>query len=147
MGSGTHLSSNSWQQPNPAEPALGEWHKIENPGTGWLAQKTAGWTADRFTVATGGMEVDFSSVVPVGTRAVLIAMRLATTSSVVWTRRHSDTEIANTPSASSEESAQIASAIGRRRIPVALSTDYKIEMAVGNVGTDIYISYPTWYML
>ena len=139
--------ANSWQQPNDAEPGMGEWHKVENPGTGYLASKTSGWTADRLSTATGGLAVDFSAVVPAGTRAVLVNVLSATTASSVYTRAKGDTEISNTPHASSEFSAAVALATGRYRVPLLLSDAYEAEFAVANTGTDLYISYPTWYLL
>jgi len=126
---------------------MGEWKPVENPGTGWLASKTAGWTADRLSTATGGMAVDFSSVVPAGTRAVKVVVLQATPSSV-WSRAAGDTEISNTPSASSEWSAYIMSSSENLKVSdLALSTDYRAEIAVSNTATDISVAYPRWYSL
>ena len=126
------------------------WHKVEDPGTGWLASKTATWTADRFTTASGGMAVDFSSVVPGGTKAVLVSIDCATAMGFVYARQWGDTEISNTPNASSEFSAFAFSAPAVTyvaRVPMFLSTDYKAEIAVTSVSQDIYVSYPVAYMI
>ena len=139
--------ANSWQQPNDAEPGGGQWHKIADPGTGWLASKTASWTADRFTTASGGMAVDFSSVVPVGTKAVK-AVVFQATPSYVSRRSAGDTEISNTPNASSEWNAIVMAGTDvSRESDLFLSTDYRVELAVTNVATDVSVSYPSAYML
>ena len=140
--------ANSWQQPVDAEPGGGQWHKIENPGTGWLASKTASWTADRFTTASGGMAVDFSSVVPAGTNAVLITVYQVGVQSAIHYRAAGDTEISNTPNASSEVSHWVmGSDDDVARVQAQLSTGYKAEFSVNQADTDLYISYPSEYML
>ncbi len=143
---------NSDQTPFPAEPGGGQWHPVENPGTGAFASKTAGWTADRLSTGTGGMAVDFSSVVPVGTRAVMVNVAKGGVSGGhIYYRAHSDTEISNTPAASGEVSHRIASIDGvtgvYERVALSLSADYKIEIAVTDTAQDISVSYPDWYML
>lgn len=143
-----HNLANSWQQPNDAEPGGATWHKIEDPGTGWLASKTSGWTADRLSTATGGMAVDFSPVVPAGTKAVLVWVQTLTASGPAYCRRHGDTEISNTPNGSSEYSHAILGDDSLEMLSeVWLSTDYKIEIAVTDTNQDIYVSYPRDYML
>ena len=74
-----------------------DWQKVDNPTTGWLAQKAIGWTADSFSA---GWTVDFSAAVPVGTRAVLAVVYLETAAGNVYTRPGSDANISNTPNAS-----------------------------------------------
>ena len=139
--------ANSWQQPIDAEPGGGQWHLIANPGTGWLASKTAGWTADRLSTATGGMGVDFSSVVPVGTRAVLVNVRNDNSGNLFY-RAKGDTEISNTPSGSSEYSHQIRyGGAGQHVNQLWLSTGYEIEIAVTGTTQDVYVAYPIEYML
>lgn len=136
---------NSWQQPNTAEPGGATWHKVENPGTGWFASKTAGWTADSFS---GGLTVDFSSVVPVGTRAVVARLYNAVTSGDVFARKGGDSNISNTPSASSEVSHQ-EMVQGQHGPPSVfwLSATYTVDIAVTNTGQDIYVAYPREYLL
>ena len=81
---------NSFQTPRSEEPGGGQWHKIKNPGTGWFANKTAGWTADRLSTATGGLAVDFSPLVPVGTRAVFVTVNQQTAAGAVYYRKWGD---------------------------------------------------------
>jgi len=121
------------------------WHKITNPGTGWFASKTSGWTADSFS---GGLEVDFSSVVPAGTKAVRCHVALGGTFSVVNYRPKDDSNISNTPYASSEWSSWIMSSYdGSVQAVLWLSADYKVEFTVHNTATDLYVAYPIEYML
>jgi len=120
------------------------WVKIADPPTGWLAIKTSGWTADQFT--PGGLEVDFSSVVPVGTKAVRVNIVQLTVASYLFYRKSGDTNISNTPGASGEESHQIGWG-GRRLMEIWLSSGYKAQFAVTDTGTDIYVAYPVEYLL
>ena len=125
--------------------AMPVWHKIADPAIGWLASKTTGWTADSFS---GGLEVDFSAVVPVGTKAVRVAVYCINASSV-YSRASGDSNISNTPGASLEYSAWIAynsagHLTGRRVI--WLSADYKADFAVSDTGADLYISYPSEWL-
>lgn len=123
------------------------WKKIADPPTGWLASKTSGWTADSFS---GGLEVDFSSVVPAGTKAVRIFIELINNSSRVFYRKSGDSNISNTPNTSNERSHTLAflnstTAIGHL-VTLWLSSDYKAQFAAGNANTDLYISYPVEYL-
>lgn len=136
---------NSWQQPIAGEPGGATWHKVANPATGWFASKDSGWTADSFS---SGLTVNFSSVVPVGTRAVKVSYRVSTTPADIWWRAGSDTNISNTPGASNEEAHRLPGIIGNNS-PTAiwLSATYTADFAVGDVGLDLYISYPSEYLL
>ena len=148
MGTGTLIDGNTHQQPIGAEPGGATWHKTEDPGTGWLASKAAAWTADRFSTATGGMAVDFSSVVPTGTRAALVGVYQTTTPGAVYSRAAGDTKISNTPQASSELSVVLMDASQAWSISeLYLSSDYRAEIAVNNTAQDIYVAYPKWYLL
>ena len=139
--------ANSWQQPVDAEPGGGQWHKFEDPSTGWFASKVAGWTADQFT--PGGLEVDFSLVAPKGTRATRVVIYQATALSDVYYRKSGDTNVSNTPGAASEYSHRIL-AVNDANMIIAviwLSADYKAQLTVSNVNTDLYIAFPIEYML
>jgi len=121
------------------------WKKITDPDTGWLSSKTAGWTADSFS---GGLEVDFSSAVPAGTKAVRVMIQQSGTHSNIAYRKSGDTNISNTPIASQEWSHLLLdTSFGR--LPGAviwLSSDYKAQFAVGDVNTDLSIAYPIEYL-
>ena len=121
------------------------WHKVADPATGWFASKTSGWTADSFS---GGLTVDFSTVVPVGTRAVRVYIDAATTLSIVSWRAGSDSNISNTPQASGENAHQLFnSSDGGAVVVVWLSAAYTVDFAVASTGTDLYVSYPSEYLL
>ena len=135
---------NSDQTPFPAEPGGGQWHKFENPGTGTFASKTSGWTSDSFS---GGLEVDFSSVVPVGTKTVRVQVVQATIQSAVYYRKSGDTNISNTPHASQEISHRILLDDVSVIAELWLSTAYKVQIAVRLNTVDISIAYPVEYLL
>lgn len=121
---------------------LMQWQKVSDPTVGWFAEKTAGWTADRFTSATGGLEVDFDSLVPDNALAVMVSIEQDGTRSGVYTRRAGDTNISNTPIASNEYSTRLAASThSPYRTIIWLSADYKAEFAVSNTSTDLHISY------
>jgi len=125
--------------------AMPVWHKIADPAIGWLASKTTGWTADSFS---GGLEVDFSAVVPVGTKAVRVFIRNSTDTGTIYYRKWGDPNISNTPEASGEESHGLAR-VGAGYYFVAvlwLSSDYKVQIAVTNTAQDIYIAYPVEWL-
>ncbi len=139
---------NSFQQPIDAEPGGGQWHKFEDPGTGSIASKTSGWTADSFS---GGFEVDFSSVKREGMRAVRCRIFKAGISGFgAWARASGDANISNTPVASFENSQQIIADAGvevNKVVALWLSSDYKVQFAVQHVDMDLYVAYPKEYML
>ncbi len=148
------MANNSWQTPIDAEPGGGQWHKFEDPGTGWFASKTAGWTADQFT--PGGFEVDFGSIKREGMKAVRVLVVIfspASAFSVLFYRPSGDLDISNTPAASSEYSHAIARAevnglTNYRQVVMWLSSDYKIQLAVSaDTGADVFVAYPIEYML
>jgi len=134
------------------------WHKIANPGTGWFASKTAGWTADRFTIATGGFLVNFSAQVPTGTKAIRVFTYIINPSDAdlhrAWARKASDPNISNTPLASSEDSHHLFytntdtanRAMSGQKV-IWLSDAGKAEFAVSSANLDIYIAYPLEYLL
>lgn len=120
------------------------WKKFEDPSTGWLASKTTGWTADSFS---GGLEVDFSSVVPAGTKAVRVQITQISTRDNVYWRKSGDTNISNTPDASTEYSHLLHGSLDYRMVcTLWLSSDYKVQFAVDNINTDLYIAYPVEYL-
>jgi hypothetical protein len=121
------------------------WHKVENPGTGWFASKTAGWTADSFS---GGLSVDFRSVVQAGTKAVRVGVYQITAVSNVYYRKSGDTNISNTPQADTEYSHIVNNLLNALTPSVIwLSSDYKAQFAVTDVTTDLYIAYPVECLL
>jgi len=125
------------------------WSKVEDPNTGWLASKTAGWTADSFS---GGLEVDFSDYVPAGTRAIRIYIYIATTAGRVYGRKYGDSNISNTPEADEEWSARFlwsgsVSYVRSAIVVVWLSEDYKAQFAVSDTATDLYLAYPSECLL
>jgi len=122
------------------------WYKIDNPDMGWLDSKVAGWTADQFT--PGGLEVDFSAQVPVGVEAVRCLLYQEATPSGIYYRKSGDANISNTPSVSQEYSHYIMSLSENNAVAeLWLSADYKVQFAVTNVDTDLYIAYPIEYYI
>lgn len=122
------------------------WNKIADPPTGWLATQVAGWTADQFT--PGGMEVDFSALVPAGTKAVRVMVSKFASIGVVYYRKSGDTNISNTPHASLEYSHRILmTADYANLVELWLSSDYKVQFAVTSINIDLYIPYPSEYMV
>ncbi len=150
----TNFNVGQYIQPVALEPSGGTWHPVLDPATGFFASKTAGWTADRFSAATGGWEVDFSTAgIPAGVKAIRVTMASDSTAAghSIWTRKCGDTNISNTPSASNEHSHRIwttpcVPAI-YPQVVVWLSSDYKAEFAVGNVDVNIWLAYPSEYMI
>lgn len=119
------------------------WRRITSPTAGYIASKTSGWTADRFTSATGGLEVDFSGSVTAGTKAVWVEVVSTTTSGECAVRpAGDDAYCSNTPFANNEHFAVFTVTIDRKQVLVWLSADYKAEFAVDATGIDIYVSYP-----
>lgn len=134
-------------QPVSGEPSGGTWHKYDNPSTGFIVNKASGWTADSFS---GGLEVDFgiAGVLRAGMKAVRVPIKQATTLSRVFYRKSGDTNISNTPNASSEFSHRILFSTESEKVAVIwLSADYKAQFAVTNVNTDLAVYYPIEYML
>jgi len=120
------------------------WHKITDPSTGWLASKTSGWTADSFS---GGLEVDFSSVVPAGTKAVRCFVNRVTGNGTLYWRKSDDSNILNTPNASTEYSHRFLRQGDYDAVVVLwLSSDYKVQIATTDTGDDLYIAYPVEYL-
>jgi len=120
-----------------------QWQKIEDPPTGWFANKTSGWTADSFS---GGLEVDFSSVVPAGTKAVRIAVYFDGATGILYYRKSGDTNISNTPHVNNEMSHRFMSIISSTYMinvgVVWLSDDYKAQFAVTSTSNNLYVAYP-----
>lgn len=118
------------------------WHVVDDPATGWFANKTSGWSADSFS---GGLEVTFT--VPTGTIGCRINIAQATVLSSVSVRKSGDTNISNTPFADGEKSIWMLHPENSGLIcTVNLSSDKKIQIAVSNTGTDIYVSYASMYL-
>jgi hypothetical protein len=118
------------------------WHLIADPGTDWFASKTSGWTGDSFS---GGLEIDFSAVVPAGTKAVEVVFYQSTSGGITYWRKSGDANISNTPHASNEKSHIIARSESTAYYAKAilwLSDDYKVQIAVQDAGQDVYFSSP-----
>ena len=122
----------------------GTWHKFADPATGWKASKTAWATSDDFAQ---GLEVTFSEV-PAGAKAVRVLVWQTTVLGDVYYRKSGDTNIANTPHASSEFSHGLMSANdGKVLAEIWLSADYKAQFTVKPNTVDLYIAYPLEYLL
>ena len=122
------------------------WQKIANPPIGWLAVKTDGWTADQFD--PGGLEVDFSNHVPIGTKAVRIRLAQTGTQSGVFYRKSGDGNISNTPQAGYEYSHGLMyDEDDTAQVVVWLSSDYKVEFSVNDILTNLYVSTPVEYLI
>ena len=141
------ISDNSWQSPTNTETGGATWHKVADPTVGWLASKTSGWTADNFS---SGLEVDFSSVVPAGTKAVRVFLQFVNAGGRVYARKAGDSNISNTPDTSTEYSAQVLygdnSGHGAQ-VVLWLSSGYKVDIAVTSTSQDVYVAYPVEYLL
>jgi hypothetical protein len=135
----------TWAAPT----ASGAWNKIANPGTDWLAIKNSGWTEDRFSVATGGFELDFSALVPAGTKAVRCYVQINTVAATLYSRPKGDPNISNTPVASLEWATRLIQLDAGRgcQAVIWLDSNCVAEFAINNVSADLYIAYPTEYML
>lgn len=140
------------------DPEGGLWYRIANPGTGFFASKTSGWTADRFTAASGGFEVSFASLVasgvlPAGVKAVRAVVTAGGGAlGDVYARAAGDSNISNTPVASQEYACFVGSTVTtayaiRQQTVLRLSADYKVEFAVSNTALAVYIAYPLEYLL
>jgi hypothetical protein len=135
--------------PVSGEPSGGTWHKVSNPATGNISSKTSGWTSDSFT---GGLTVNFSSVVPTGTKAVRITVTMnAAQCTGTYYRKGSDANISNTPMASGEVShcLFVAPVAGWMlcQVVVWLSSTYTADFSVDYDTADLYISYPVEYLI
>ena len=128
--------------------SLCQWYKVPNPTAGYAFQKTSGWTADRFTAASGGMELDFSAIVPAGTKMVRVDIHHTTPQSDLYSRpAGDDTFCSNTPIANTEYFARISNLAsgdvdGGVRVDLWLNDSLVAEIAVENTGDDVYVSYP-----
>jgi len=120
------------------------WHKIDDPATGYSATKTGGWTADQFT--PGGFEVTFAAI-PLGSIAVQCLLQQYATRGGVYWRKAGDAKVSNTPNADVEQSHYIFdSQVSIDVMLFWISDDFKIELAVTNVLTDIRFGYPSAYL-
>ncbi len=127
------------------DPSGGTWHKIANPSTGWKASKTSWSPADSFSA---GLEVTFSEA-PAGAKAVRCCILESANGVQVYSRKSGDTNISNTPHASSELSHEIFQAPGNWTALVCeiwLSSDRKAQFTV-NTTVSLYIAYPMEYLI
>ena len=140
---GTYVNKEFLSQKENRPPS---WHKFADPTAGaYKASKTAGWTADDFT--TGSLVVTFSEV-PTGATAVRVITYIGGTASGVYYRPSGDTNISNTPHASGELTNKIGLATGvLQQVVMWLSADYKVQITVQNTATDVYLAYPSEYLL
>lgn len=117
---------------------------IADPGTGDLAAKESGWTADSFS---GGLDIDCSGEVPSNTKMVLIGISQGGTASNIYVRANGDTAISNAPNTANEYSCRIMRSTDNAWlgwVPVAAGI---FQAAVTNTATDLYVSYPRGYMV
>lgn len=137
---------NSWQQPNNNESGGATWHLVSNPKTGWFDSQTT-WTAsDDFSAKD--FVVDFSSVVPKGTKAVKCVVQTLTFATRWYWRKYNDTNISNTPNTDNEYSHRYRLDNGEEgQFEFWLDGDGKMEITGSNTSGDIYISYPFAYLL
>ena len=120
------------------------WHKFDDPATGWKASKTSGWTADQFT--PGGLEITFSEV-PSGGLAVRSVFRNATAQANTYYKKSGDSNVSNTPIATTEYSHLISNLLSNwHQVVMWLSSDLKVQIAVSDVNADTYFSYPIEYL-
>ncbi len=120
------------------------WHKFDNPGTGTKASKTAGWTADQFT--PGGLEVTYSEA-PIGSGAVRCVLSQTGTQSRVAYRKKDDANISNNPISSNELSHLLLDPEDDLIQGVLwMDENKKVQIAVADVNTDVYIFYPIEYL-
>ncbi len=120
------------------------WHKFVNPGTGSLVSKAAGWTGDQFT--PGGLEVTFASA-PIGSIGVRCSIIIGGTKSRTFYRKKNDSNISNTPNGSDELSHIIIDATDNSsQVVLWMDEDKKIQIAVVNTATDIFVGYPVEYL-
>jgi len=117
------------------------WYKVPDPSTGWFASKTSGWTRDSFS---GGFTVDFSTVVPAGTKAVRVVIQNAADVGGIWARKYNDGNISNNPSSSNEKSHLVwyNATVGLDVAVLWLSWNYKVQFAVDDVDQQLHIAYP-----
>lgn len=123
-------------------------HNVIDPGTGWFASKTTGWTADDFD---NGFEVDFSDNVPIGTLAIYcLIYKTGVTGYTIYWRKSGDSNISNNP-ATDEEHSHVAQSSEDTSAYVAvwfwLSPNRKVQFAVQHQDVDLYIAYPTAYVI
>ncbi len=143
-GNWSTISHANLRAPVVGEPSGGTWHKVADPPTGWMGSKTSGWTVDSFS---GGYSVDFTGTVPVGTQAVRVVCLVNGTGSIAW-RKGGDTNVANTPFASGENSnSGNGSGADRCSLVLWLAADNTVQFAVSADTVDLYVSYPIEYML
>ncbi len=127
-----------WLRLNPLS-----WHKFSDPPTGRKATKATWATADDFGQ---GLEVTFSEV-PAGAKAVRSLVEQATTPSWVYWRKSGDTNIANSPADSEYSHALMKAEDGVVLAVLWLSSDYKVQFTITNTSTDLYVGYPTEYLI
>lgn len=124
-------------------------NKIANPGVGWLATQTT-FTADRFTAATGGMEVNFGPDLPIGVavKAVVAVVRNTTAAGQVFGRAKGDPNISNTPVASTEWATLLAelAATESKQVVIPVDGTGKAEIAVSVATQDITVSHAAWFL-
>jgi len=135
--------------PVSGEPSGGTWHKVSDPSPGWFASKTSGWTADQFI--PGGLTVDFSSLIPIGTKAVRVIIQRGEASGSIYYRKGNDPNISNTPASDSERSHVVSydgdiTYRGYQAV-VWLSAAYTADFAVQFDTIDLYISCPVEYLI
>ena len=95
--------------------------------------------------------MDFSDTVPAGTKAVRVVMHKADAQSHMFWRKSGDSNISNTPNASSEWTHRLYNSAAyevncSKQVVLWLSSDYKVQISSSATGTDLYVSYPLGYL-
>jgi hypothetical protein len=123
-----------------------QWHLVSDPGTGWFDTKTS-WTGSN-NFSSHGWTVDFSSVVPKGTKAIKCVVAIGGTVTAWYWRKYNDTNISNTPDTDNEYSHRVRINTAREiQFEFWLDNNGKIEITGSGTSGDLYISYPFAYLL
>jgi len=127
------------------------WHKFDNPATGTKFSKTDAWTADSFS---SGIELTYSEA-PIGSLAVrnVIAITGTTGGETLYYRKSGDTNISNTPDASTEYSHRVIYVVAPAtpdwntgQFVLYLSDDLKVQIASRFTTLDLFVFYPIEYL-
>jgi len=121
-----------------------QWIPVADPSQGWL-QSVTSWTGtDDFD--NHGAIIDFSSVVPTGTIAILCTVGHYSQGGTSMYRGNGDTNISNTPFTDNENShvltAESSNADIRKPREIWLGADYKIQVTINHTSIDLHFSPP-----
>ncbi len=121
------------------------WRKIEDPTTGFWVQITTWTAADDFDQ---GEDQDFSAETPLGSLAVMVPITPKTTTGNIFQRRKGDTNVSNTPNASSEFHSRVTNGIGGANTHAVLwlGDDGIVELTPNGLTIDLDILPPFCYL-